>query len=179
MSAEESDGRSLRRRPGFLIRRLHQIHLALFAEECGAFGVTPVQYSIMTVIAGRPALDQARLAEEVGVDRATMADVLTRLESRGLVSRRRPGADRRVKLVSLTAAGRQLLSRMDPHAWRAHERTVAALAPDARAVFLKSLINLVEANNALGRAPMRLARAPAAGGPGRTRGGGAKRVRSA
>jgi len=29
-------------RPGFLIRRLHQIHLSLFAEECASFKVTPV-----------------------------------------------------------------------------------------------------------------------------------------
>jgi MarR family transcriptional regulator, lower aerobic nicotinate degradation pathway regulator len=168
MSAREDDYcsddyRSLARRPGYLIRRLHQIHLALFAEECGAFGVTPVQYSIMTVVARQPALDQGHLAEEVGVDRATLADVLARLEARGLVSRRRPGADRRMKLVSITAAGRQLLVRMDPHARRAHERTVAALPPEARAEFVAGLLVLVEANNALGRAPMRFARPAAAG----------------
>ena len=40
---EASDYRSLMRRPGFLVRRLHQIHLALFAEECAAFDLTPVQ----------------------------------------------------------------------------------------------------------------------------------------
>ena len=156
MSAD--DYHSLTRRPGFLIRRLHQIHLALFAEECGAFGVTPVQYSIMTAIAGRPALDQGRLAEEIGVDRATLADVLARLEARGLVSRRRPGADKRMKLVSVTAAGRTLLARMDPHARRAHERTIASLPPETRAKFIESLTILVEANNALGRAPMRFPR---------------------
>ena len=81
--------RVLARRPGFLIRRLHQIHLALFAEECGAFGVTPVQYSILTVAAAQPGLDQAALAIEVGVDRTTMADVLARLERRGLIRRSR------------------------------------------------------------------------------------------
>ena len=46
----------LARRPGFLIRRLHQIHLALFADACGEFGVTPVRYSILTVAAGNQAL---------------------------------------------------------------------------------------------------------------------------
>ena len=34
---------ALAARPGFLIRRLHQIHLSLFAEECGAFDVTLVR----------------------------------------------------------------------------------------------------------------------------------------
>ena len=82
--------RYLSHRPGFLIRRLHQIHLALFAEECAAFEVTPVQYSIMTVVAEQPGLEQTRLAYEVGIDRATLANVVARLESRALV-RRDPG----------------------------------------------------------------------------------------
>lgn len=151
---DEGDYRSLTRRPGFLIRRLHQIHLALFAEECAAFGVTPVQYSIMTVIAGRPALDQARLVEAVHVDRATTADVLARLEARGLVARR-AGADRRTKLVSITATGRRLLARMDPHARRAHERTVDALPPDARAAFIAGLTALVAANSTVDPTPPR------------------------
>jgi MarR family transcriptional regulator, lower aerobic nicotinate degradation pathway regulator len=149
--------RVLARRPGFLVRRLHQIHLALFAEECAGFGVTPVQYSILTVAAAQPGLDQAALASEVGVDRATMADVLARLERRGLVRRRRAVRDARLKLVHTTVAGRRLLSRMDRHAQRAHERTIAPLAPTERAAFVNALVRLVEAGNALGRAPLRLA----------------------
>jgi DNA-binding MarR family transcriptional regulator len=149
--------RVLARRPGFLVRRLHQIHLALFAEECASFGVTPVQYSILTVAAAQPGLDQAALASEVGVDRATMADVLARLERRGLVRRRRAVRDARLKLVHATVAGRRLLSRMDRHAQRAHERTIAPLAPTERAAFVNALVRLVEAGNALGRAPLRLA----------------------
>ena len=35
-------------RPGFLLPRLYRIHVALFAEECARFGVTPVQYSALT-----------------------------------------------------------------------------------------------------------------------------------
>lgn len=152
MSNDDTDYRILQHRPGFLIRRLHQIHLALFAEECGAFGLTPVQYSIMTAVAAQPGLDQARLCEEVGIDRATMADVLARLESRGLVTRRRSGTDQRMKLVSVTTLGRRLLTRIDPHARRAHERTVAALPEAQRATFIASLTRLVEANQRLERA---------------------------
>jgi len=145
----EDDVDYLRRRPGFLIRRLHQIHLALFAEECGMFRVTPVQYSIMTAIERQPKLDQASLCEEVGIDRATMADVLGRLERRGLVARRRSGTDQRMKLVSVTAAGRRLLVRIDPHARRAHERTVEALPEEEREVFVAMLTRLIEANRVL------------------------------
>jgi len=146
----------LSERPGFLIRRLHQIHLALFAEECAAFDITPVQYSILTVAGGRPDLDQVSLAQEVGVDRATMANVVARLEGKGLVRRRHAAADRRVKLVSLTPRGARQLAKMRPAVERAHERTVAALPAAERAVFLHLLKRLVDAQNDYGRAPLRL-----------------------
>ena len=145
----------LARRPGFLIRRLHQIHLALFAEECRDFGVTPVQYSILTVAAAQPGLDQAALAHEVGVDRATMADVLARLERRRLVRRSRATRDARLKLVHVTAAGRRLLVRMDSHAQRAHERTIATLSFTERSTFIEALSRLVAAGNGVERAPPR------------------------
>ncbi|HUN39897.1 MAG TPA: MarR family transcriptional regulator [Acetobacteraceae bacterium] len=77
---DAADYRVLMRRPGFLVRRLRQIHLALFAEECAAFELTPVQYGIMTAIRQQPGLDQMRLGEQVRIDHATIADVLARLE---------------------------------------------------------------------------------------------------
>jgi DNA-binding MarR family transcriptional regulator len=148
--------RALAARPGFLIRRLHQIHLALFADECSAFRVTPVQFSLLSVLAAQPGLDQAALAFAVGVDRATTANVVARLDQRGLL-RRRPGTtDRRVKQVELTQAGHRLLARIDPHARRAHARTLEALRPADRARFVALLRRLVDAGNAHGRAPMLL-----------------------
>ena len=143
-------------RPGFLIRRLHQIHVALFAEECSHQNVTPVQYSILTVAAAQPGLDQAALGYEVGVDRATLANVLGRLEARGLLRRVQGRADRRLKHVTLTAEGRRLLAGMIAAVQRAHDRTVEALPPAERAAFLNALLILVEAGNGFGRAKLRL-----------------------
>jgi DNA-binding MarR family transcriptional regulator len=147
---------TLAQRPGFLVRRLHQIHVALFAEECAEFDVTPVQYSILTVAGARPDLDQASLAAEVGVDRATMANVVARLEAKGLVRRRHAPADKRVKLVALSARGAALLRAMAGPVQRAHDRTVAALPAAERAAFLALLRRLVAAQNETGRAPLRL-----------------------
>ncbi len=147
----------LAHRPGFLIRRLHQIHTALFIEECAEFGVTPVQYSVLTAIEEQSALEQARLAQEVGVDRATLANVVARLEARGLLRRTTTKADRRLKRVVLTAKGKRLLNQMTQPARRAHERTIDALPPVQRAAFLQALAQLVDAGNDFGRAPLRLA----------------------
>lgn len=154
--ADEAPVGSLADRPGFLVRRLHQIHLALFAEECLPFGVTPVQYSIMSVLRHQPDLDQASLAHEVGVDRATLANVVARLEGRDLVKRTQGLHDRRLKHVRLSPAGHRLVVRMSDAAQRAHDRTVEPLSPRQRANFLAALRKLVEAGNGYGRAPLRL-----------------------
>jgi DNA-binding MarR family transcriptional regulator len=144
----------LLRRPGFLIRRLHQIHLAFFAEECAAFETTPLQSSILTAASRQPALEQSRLAEAVGVDRATLAAVVARLEERGLIRRSRHKHDQRLKQVSLTSRGEALLARMTLAAGRAHARTLAPLPASEREVFLGSLARLVAANGERSKAPL-------------------------
>lgn len=143
-------------RPGFLVRRLHQVHVALFAESCGRFGITPVQYSVMTALQREDELDQVSLAAEVGIDRANATDVIRRLEGRGLLRRAAGESDSRLKMCSLTPAGRRLAARMRPAVERVHRRTIAALPPRERAAFLASLVRLVEANNERGRTKLRI-----------------------
>src|ERR1700754_1017448 len=133
-------------RPGFLIRRLHQIHLSLFAAECASFQTTPVQYSILSVVDAQPGLEQSALAKEVGVDRTTLANVVARLVKRGLLRRHQGEEDRRLKHVYPTAACRKLLKDMEAPARRAHERTIEALGPAERARFVRSLVRLVNAS---------------------------------
>jgi len=143
-------------RPGFLIRRLHQIHGALFQEETGASGITPVQYSLLTALNRRGELDQISIAREIGLERTTVAEVLTRLETRELVTRRPHPEDRRVRLVKLTRAGKALVRRMAPAVQRAHDRTLDPLSPQERDVLMLQLVRLVEANNDAGAVQFRL-----------------------
>ncbi|GAA5129438.1 MarR family winged helix-turn-helix transcriptional regulator [Alloalcanivorax gelatiniphagus] len=147
---------SLLDRPGFLIRRLHQIHCSLFLEETRRFNITPVQYSLLTALAERGELDQVGLATEIGLERTSVAEVIQRLEARGLVSRRRSESDRRVKRVRLERKGRALVKRVDEAAQRAHDRTIEALPEPERAALLSQLVRLVEANNDKGQAPFRM-----------------------
>ncbi len=148
--------RMLSERPGFLIRRLHQIHVAMFMEECAEFNITPVQYSVLTALVERPDLDQAALGAQIGIDRTTTAGVLARLAERGLIQRRASPVDKRMKLAAITAEGKKLLRRMDKKAQRAHDRTIAPLPKEERAVFLRHLLHLVDASNGYGRAPLHL-----------------------
>lgn len=148
---------SLWDRPGFLVRRLHQIHVAMFHEECGNFSITPVQFSLLTVLDRKSSLDQVTLAAEVGIDRTNVADVITRLESRGLVERRANPSDRRTRLVSITQDGRVFRQQVHKCMEAAQERFLAPLGEDDRRLFMRLLRNLIDANNETGRAPLRRA----------------------
>jgi len=143
-------------RPGFLLRRLNQIHYALFFEECRAFNITPVQYGLLTALAVRGQLDQGSLGVELGIDRTNVADVLVRLSARGLVRRVRDPSDRRAKLASLTPKGRQLTSSMFAAMQRAQDRLLAPLSQKERDAFMTTLVRLIEANNAYGRTILRM-----------------------
>lgn len=140
-------------RPGYLIRRLHQIHVALFIDECAAFNITPVQYAVMTVLRDRPGLDQISIANEAAIDRTNVADVLARLEDRGLLDRQVSTADRRMKLARLTAEGERVASDMEDQMGHAQDRFVAPLSPAERAQLMRLMSKLVAANNEYSRAP--------------------------
>lgn len=140
-------------RAGFLVRRLHQIHVALFFEECGDFDVTPVQYSLMSALRSGE-MDQKSLAETIGMDHATTTNVIKRLESAGWLQRRVANDDRRRRIVRLTPTGDSLLDAMHESAQRAHERTISHLDPHDRVQFVAFLTRLVEAGNHHGRAPL-------------------------
>ena len=142
-------------RPGFLVRRLHQIHVAMFHEECGNFSITPVQFGLLTILDTKSPLDQVTLAAEVGIDRTNVADVITRLESRGLVERRANQSDRRTRLVSITDDGRTFRQRVHEGMEIAQERFLAPLVEDDRRLFMRLLRDLIEANNETGRAALR------------------------
>lgn len=134
-------------RPGYLVRLLHQINYALWSEELGHANVTPVQYSVLTALSIRGEQDQTTLADEIGIDRTTAAEVLSRLEGRKLVRRKANPADRRARLASLTPKGRTLMSSLFPAMQRSQDRLLAPLTQKERDLFMATLVRLIEANN--------------------------------
>jgi DNA-binding MarR family transcriptional regulator len=139
--------------PGHYIRRLQQIAVAVFLQECHATGVTPVQFGAMQTVANQPGIDQRTLASAVGLDTSTIAGVVDRLEARGLMIRLPCAEDRRVRLLHLTPAGATLLAETVPGMLRAQERILAPLGKADRKEFMRMLRILVTANNEHSRAP--------------------------
>ena len=145
----------LHERPGFLVRRLHQIYYAIFYEECKTQNVTPVQYGVLTIVALHPDLDQTSLGQAIGLDRTTTADVIKRLEQRGWLERRSSSVDRRTRHVRLTQEGRAIVESLQNNIDRLQERFLQPLRPAERAMFMQLMRTLVEANGQYSRAVVR------------------------
>lgn len=130
-------------RPGFLARRMHQIHVSLFAERCAEFRVTPLQYSLLSLLREMGEADQTTLASAVALDRTTTTGALKRLAARGLVSRATSPADRRAQVCRITPDGMTLHAAMDRVAHEAHAMTVAALSAQDTDILIRLLRRVI------------------------------------
>lgn len=130
-------------RPGFLIRRMHQIHVAQFTEHCGTFGITPVQNSVLWAVARRGEADQTTIAADVSLDRTTTVDVLKRLAARRLIARTQSRTDRRAQLCVITPQGTILLAKIEAFARAAHHDTIAVLSAREQETLLSLMKRVV------------------------------------
>ena len=146
---------SIQRSPGPLIRRNHQIGLAIFADHFKDYDVTPLQFSILWELRQRSDIDQATLAQRVALDRNTCSNILARLERGGRITRRRDPDNRRAKLVSISKSGLKLVDELEAPMEMVQKKILQPLSRDERRVFIQCLVKLAESNNELSRAPMR------------------------
>jgi MarR family transcriptional regulator, lower aerobic nicotinate degradation pathway regulator len=144
----------LYRRPGFMIRRAHQIAVSLFVEETGELGITTTQYGILFVLKHRPGVDQISVAKLLGLDRSTTGMVVNKLTQAGLVRRNVAAPDRRRRSLHLTRAGEKMLARLAAPAERARARVLSPLAPREQALFLEMLDKLTGSFNGSTRVPL-------------------------
>ena len=131
-------------RPGFLIRRAHQISAAVFEDECRTVGLTPAQFGVLTVLHASPGLDQSSLARALGFDKVTVLRILRGLEARGLVHRSRATGNKRSLSVALSPEGEALLQQAQKPAELAYDRLMMPLSHDQRAQFLLLLLELTQ-----------------------------------
>lgn len=152
MSAKSID--ALQTRPGFMIRRAHQIATAVFLDETAELGITTTQFGILFLLAQRSRIDQVTVARLLGLDRSTTGMVLRTLENAGYVARVVEPTDKRRRSLELTPAGAELLDRLEGPAGRAVERLLAPLSPEERPLLLALLAKLTEAFNSTSRVPL-------------------------
>ena len=142
-------------RPGFLLRRCHQISVSIFRESCAELDLTPAQFGVLYAVEQNPGVEQIGVATMLGLDRSTTANVVDRLISRDLARREGHAKDRRRCSLTLTKKGRDVLARARDIAAGAQARLLEPLSPADREHLLALLHRLMDGHGDGSRVPFR------------------------
>jgi DNA-binding MarR family transcriptional regulator len=135
----QTDPFSLEGHVGFLLRKAHQRHVAIFVEAMADAGLTPTQFAALQKLAEVGSATQNLLGRLVAMDPATIQGVVRRLCERGLIDRAQDPLDKRTAVLTATQAGHDLVGTTVTCARRAHDAALSPLTPDERALFLSLL----------------------------------------
>lgn len=136
---------ALAQSPSHLLHRAQQLASDRFAALAGEKGVTLRQFAVLAAIAEQPGRSQTDLVSATGIDRSTLADMITRMEKRGWIIRVTAAKDARANAVTLATAGRSALSACVPFARAADEAVLEALPRAERKSLMDTLAKLSEA----------------------------------
>jgi MarR family transcriptional regulator, temperature-dependent positive regulator of motility len=139
---------NLMKHPGHLARRLQQLTYLLWNDMVSA-EVTPPQFVVLNGILAEPGIDQRRLGARVSLDRSTLADVVARLNRRGLLERVRDTDDARRNVLRLTTAGRAVLEEIAVAANRMNQVLLAPLNQDEQATLMGLLERVIASGERL------------------------------
>lgn len=131
------------RHVGYLIRRAQQRHVAAWTRIASS-EISSVQYTILVVLDARGEASQRELCDDADLDRSTIADLVKRMERKGLIARRRDPEDARRNTVTLTGAGRSERERLRPLVDQVQEALVASMSPQDRRALRAGLIALLQ-----------------------------------
>ncbi len=101
--------------PGYVGYQLRQAQAAVFrdfAQIMRDIGLTPGEFSLLTLVSANPGINQTTLAQVYQLDKSTLSHSVTKLENRSLINRERSQADKRQYTLRLTETGRDVLSQV-------------------------------------------------------------------
>ncbi|MFB8776378.1 MarR family winged helix-turn-helix transcriptional regulator [Streptomyces broussonetiae] len=130
--------------PGHLARRLQQAHHLLWTTMVSEETTSP-QFAVLNVLAAEPGLDQRGVGERVGLDRSTIAEVISRLTRRGLLDKVRDPQDGRRFLLRLTEDGVRAHRKLAVRTARMNQVFLAPLSAEEQTVFLDLIRRVADA----------------------------------
>ena len=128
--------------PSHLMHRALQLALDIYAEEAGPDGLTQRQFAVLDAVSRKAGLTQTDLVRATGIDRSTLADLVARMTTKGLLERERSTLDARAMAVRLSGTGQAALEAARPRAEAADQRILALLPKAKRESFLARLADL-------------------------------------
>jgi MarR family transcriptional regulator, lower aerobic nicotinate degradation pathway regulator len=122
----------LRTLPSWLLGQLNTKARSAVSQVFAAHDLQRSHYALLAALEQFGAQSQAQLGERSGLDRSDVARWVDELSRRRLLTRAPDAADRRRNVVSISAAGRRLVARLDFEIAAAQQEFLAALTRDER-----------------------------------------------
>lgn len=133
------DVKQFTRSPSHLLKRAAQYSNHIYMTEVGKLGLTHRQFTVLLAVDNNDGKSQTELVKVTGIDRSTLADLVSRLLAQGYLQRRRTKDDGRTNAIRITAIGKKALKTAQPGAEEV-DRLLTGLIPVAdRKSFLDSL----------------------------------------
>ncbi|AIX73772.1 MULTISPECIES: MarR family winged helix-turn-helix transcriptional regulator [Mixta] len=120
-----------------LMRQLFQEHTACWQQLLP--DLTKPQYSVLRAVADKPGIEQVELMDAAVSTKATLAEMLSRLEKRGVIRREHAPEDKRRRFVYLTAEGEVQLKQAMPLANEVDRAFLSRLTADEQETFVQLL----------------------------------------
>ncbi|MFI7498743.1 MarR family winged helix-turn-helix transcriptional regulator [Streptomyces sp. NPDC049687] len=134
--------------PGHLARRLQQAHYLLWNTMVSEETTSP-QFAVLNALVAEPGLDQRTVGERVGLDRSTIAEVISRLSRRGLIDKVRDPQDGRRSLLRLTEDGLRTHRKLTVRTARMNQVFLSPLSAEEQQVFLELIRRVSDAAEGL------------------------------
>lgn len=138
-----------------LLRRAHFKAEELFAQEFSQEALTPRQKAALVCVYQTPGLNQNELAAKLFMDRNTVAELVKRLVSTGLLRRASAVDDQRAYQLFLAPSGAELLNRVMGRDAAVEARVLERLPEEYRPLFIKCLRMLAEPDSPPGESASR------------------------
>jgi DNA-binding MarR family transcriptional regulator len=122
-----------------LLKRSVQYSVHLYMDEVGKTGLTHRQFTVLSAVDSNEGKSQTELVKITGIDRSTLADLVSRLMAQGYLQRKRSKEDARTNAIRLTLIGKKMLKTSQSGAEEIDKRMLAMFSASDRKVLLECL----------------------------------------
>jgi len=135
-------GRNPERSLGFLLHDVSRLLRKRFDRRARTIGLTRAQWSVLAHLSRNEGINQAALADILEIEPITLVHQLDKLEAAGWIERRLDAADRRVRLLFITATGRKILEKMQVLGAETRAEALARIPASEHEALIETLLKV-------------------------------------
>ncbi|WP_102691660.1 MarR family winged helix-turn-helix transcriptional regulator [Rummeliibacillus pycnus] len=127
---------------GFLTGKIVQLIEEDFIEKLKSFDIDARQYGMLVKVFESPNMSQIQIAEELKIDRTTMAERAEQLESLNYITRVKNPQDKRTYCLNITKQGIELVESYWKLLKQSESKILSPLSDEEKEIFKNYLLKI-------------------------------------